>query len=276
MTDDPRPVPRRNAILMYHGVSPHASRRFREFVTSPERFEEQMSYLAREGFHVCGVSELVADRARSSDSSERTVGLTFDDAFQELLTHAVPVLERLGFGATIYVPTAYIGGTSRWLERSGEGSRPLLRAEELRELPGRGIECGAHSHTHPALDEIDLESARIEVEQSKRVLEETVEREVRTFAYPFGYESAAVRTLVERAGYSSACRVGYSLSPAGEDVYGISRLPVTDACDLEAFAALVNGRASLKGRRALAAAWRPVRRGLGRMRRRRPEPGAAS
>jgi peptidoglycan/xylan/chitin deacetylase (PgdA/CDA1 family) len=273
MTDDPRPSTRRNAILMYHGVSPQASRRFREFVTSPEQFEEQMSYLAQEGFHVCGVSELIEDRARSTDAIQRTVGLTFDDAFQELLTHAVPLLERLGFGATIYVPTAFIGGTSSWLERSGEGERPLLRAEELRDLPVRGIECGAHSHTHPALDEVDLQSARIEVELSKRVLEETIEREVRTFAYPFGYESAAVRSLVERAGYTSACRVGYAPSPVGEDVYGISRLPVAGACDLKTFAALVDGRASLRGRRALAAAWRPVRRGLHRRQRR---PGAAS
>ncbi len=90
---------------------------------------------------------------------ERTdIGLTFDDAFRELLTHAVPVLERFGFGATVYVPTAYIGGTSRWLDEAAKRTGRCSAQSELRELPGLRIECGAHSHTHPALDELDLES----------------------------------------------------------------------------------------------------------------------
>ena len=43
--------------------------------------------------------------------------------------------------------------------------------------------------------------------------------------------------------------------------------PVAAGCDLEDFAALVDGRARLRGHRALAGAWRPVRRGIGRLRR---------
>lgn len=258
-----------NAILMYHGVSPHSSSRFREFVTSPERFEEQMAYLADRGFRVCGISELVVERAKPAKTAQPLVGLTFDDAFRELLVHAVPVLERFGFGATIYVPTAYIGGTSRWLEQSGESERPVLGPEELRELPARGIECGAHSHTHPALDVLSSEQAREEVERSKQVLTETLGREVRSFAYPFGYESPRVRAAVAAAGYTSACRVNYALSPADEDVYGLSRLPVAADVELERFAALVEGRSSLRGRQALAYAWRPVRRALAKVQSRR-------
>ena len=125
-------------VLMYHGVSPHSSRRFREFVTHPAHFEEQMVHLAESGFRVCGTSELVQARVDSHDPAERILGLTFDDAFQELATHAVPVLERLGFGATIYVPTAYIGGTSLWLEKARESRRPVLGASELRELSAPG------------------------------------------------------------------------------------------------------------------------------------------
>jgi len=252
---------------MYHGVSPRYSRRFREFVTSPESFEEQMSYLAQSDFRVCTVSGLVDDRAEHPDGAHRVVALTFDDAFRELSTYAVPVLERFGFGATIYVPTAYIGSSSRWLERSGESDRPVLRAEELRDLAARRVECGAHSHTHPALDVLDVAAAQSEIERSKSVLEETIGAEVRTFAYPFGYESSILRTLVARAGYASACRVNYTLSPVNEDIYGLSRLPVVGDCSLDAFASLVNGRASLRRQRVRAYAWRPVRRGIGRMQR---------
>jgi O-antigen biosynthesis protein len=254
-----------NPVLMYHGVSPTASRRFREFVVAPPRFEEQMAYLAESGFRGCTVSELLELR-RLGEPTGDAVALTFDDAFQELLPYAIPVLQRFGFRATVYVPTAYIGGSSTWLARIGEGNRPLLTAGELRELAATVVEFGGHSHTHPALDSLPLDAARTEIEQSKRVLEETIGREVATFAYPFGYESPAVRRLVAGAGYASACRVGYAVSPANEDVYALSRLPVGGNVGLESFAALVEGRLSLRGKRVLSHAWRPVRRGISRIR----------
>ena len=52
-----------------------------------------------------------------------------------------------------------------------------------------------------------------------------------------------------------------------EDRYGLSRLPVVGGCSLDAFASLVNGQASLRLERARAYAWRPIRRGIGRMQR---------
>ena len=254
-----------NAILMYHGVSPAAARRFREFVVAPGHFEEQMAYLAEKGFRVCTVSELLELRSSLGEPPSRVVALTFDDAFRDLHTYAIPVLERFGFRATVFVPTAYIGGSSSGLARIGEGNRPLLTAEELKELAATVVELGAHSHTHAALDAVPLEAARTEVELSKRVLEETIGREVATFAYPFGYESPAVRRLVAAAGYASACRVGYAISPASEDVYRLSRLPVAGNVDLESFAALVEGQLSLRGKRVLSHAWRPLRRGISRI-----------
>lgn len=253
---------------MYHGVSGERSRGFRDFVVTPSAFEQQMERLAERGLRGCTVSELVDSRSDvESRPTEHLVGLTFDDAFRELVRFAVPVLERLGFGATIYVPTGYIGGTSGWLGRIGEGSRPVLDADRLRELTDRNVECGAHGHSHVALDVVPLSEARREVEISKKLLEDTIEREVSTFAYPFGYESLAVRRLVESAGYRSACRVNYSMSPSSEDVFALSRLPVRGDTTLEEFTSLFEGGESLLWPRLRARAWRPVRRSLGRIHR---------
>ena len=249
-------------ILMYHGVSPTVGKRFSEFVVPPARFEEQMEYLAETGFRVCGISDLVSKRA---DDMDRLLGLTFDDAFQELSTHAVPVLERLGFGATIYVPTAFIGDCSRWLERIGESDRRIMDVDELRGLAARGIECGAHSHTHPALDTLSRTEVEVEVETSKSVLEDAIERPVRTFAYPFGYQNASVREAVRQAGFDSACGVNYAVSTSQDDLFCLSRLPVAGGDRIETFRSLANGQRSLLGHRARALAWRPIRRGLARV-----------
>lgn len=225
-----------------------------------------MEYLSGRGYRVCSVSELVAARTGAAPDARPMVALSFDDAFRELLVHAVPVLRRLGFGGTVYVPTAYIGGSSTWLRGAGEGDRPVLGADELRELAGAGIECGGHSHTHAPLDVIRTQSARVEVELSKEILEATLGSEVRTFAYPFGYERAGVRELVASAGYDSACRVNYRASPFGEDTYALSRLPVYGDWDLATFQRVVEGRTSLRLRHAASIAWRPIHRGIGTLR----------
>ena len=79
-----------------------------------------MVYLAESGFRVCGTSALVEARVDARTTRRNgSSGLTSSTMPSgEPRRTPVPVLERLGFGATIYVPTAYIGGTSLWLEKA--------------------------------------------------------------------------------------------------------------------------------------------------------------
>jgi peptidoglycan/xylan/chitin deacetylase (PgdA/CDA1 family) len=245
---------------MYHGVSRAASRRFRSFVVEPAQFEEQMEQIASSGCRSHTISELVSRDEASTTAAGRPVAITFDDAFQELAEHAFPVLERLGLTATVYVPTAYIGATSAWLEQIGEGSRRILSADEMAAVSPAVVEFGAHSHTHRALDTLPLDEVRKEVTISKRTLEEALGRPASTFAYPFGYERTSTRALVREAGYSSACAVGYRHSRATDDVYALPRVPVYAGTDLRSFELLLGSDARLRSRRMVSRAWRSTRR----------------
>ena len=51
----------------------------------------------------------------------RPVLLTFDDGFADFYTEALPLLQQYSFVATLYVTTAFINGTSRWLQRERDG-----------------------------------------------------------------------------------------------------------------------------------------------------------
>ena len=57
--------------------------------------------------------------------------------------------------------------------------------EEAREMARMGFTLGAHSMHHPALSALDEETARIEMRESRRVLEERLGQPVRHFAYPY-------------------------------------------------------------------------------------------
>ena len=74
-----------------------------------------------------------------------------------------------------------------------------------RSLQDAGMQCGAHSLTHPALADCSPGEARRELVESRERLEDRLGREVTHFAYPYGSVSPQVRALAAEAGYLSAC-----------------------------------------------------------------------
>ena len=214
-------------ILMYHSISSHASPRFRPCIVSPETFDEHLSYLDQCHYTPVTVTQFVQAMARGGDGlPARPVVLTFDDGYADFYTSALPALQRHGFTATLYVATAFVGGTSRWLQHMGEGMRPMLTWEQLAEISASGIECAAHTHTHRPLDMLPPSVARDEIVRSKELLEEHLGQQVSSFAYPYGYYSARVWQIVRAAGYASACAIKGALSSLHDDPYALARLAI--------------------------------------------------
>lgn len=230
-----RPV----VILVYHSVGERKNPAYDRWCVTVERFREQMAVLAEGGYSVLTTGDYVARRRSGVPLPERFVVMTFDDGLRDFLTGAFPILDAFGFPATLYVVAGLVGKSSRWLGPLGEGDRPMLGPAELRFLAAAGIEIGGHTMTHPELDILEPEAARKEIEGSRRVLQDMIEAPVTSFAYPHGYNSRMTRRIVEEAGYHSAVRVRHALSEAGECIFGLSRLVVTEDLDRDAFRALL-------------------------------------
>jgi len=86
--------------------------------------------------------------------------------------------------------------------------RPLT-AQELNELAaGTLVEVGGHTVSHPLLAGLPFDDQRAEIQGCKVWLEDRLDRQVWTFAYPFGWRSAytpATMRLVRDAGFACAC-----------------------------------------------------------------------
>ena len=131
----------------------------------------------------------------------RPVVLTFDDAYTDFYSAALPVLREHGFRATLYVPTAYVGATTRFNVSSARRTGPCCRGRRCATLPPRVVEVAAHSHTHPQLDRVPATVVNDEVRRSRCLLEDELGLAVDGFAYPFGYWNRAARAAVAAAGY---------------------------------------------------------------------------
>ncbi len=96
----PEYAPGMPLVLMYHSVEPYQADPYLVTV-SPPRFGQQMRWLARRGLRGVSMRDLLA--ARAAGAGKGLVGLTFDDGYADFARHALPVLRRYGFGATMFV-----------------------------------------------------------------------------------------------------------------------------------------------------------------------------
>ncbi|MBV8901449.1 MAG: polysaccharide deacetylase family protein, partial [Verrucomicrobia bacterium] len=133
--------------------------------------------------------------------------LTFDDGFVSALEHAGPVLADLGFKAINFLVADRLGMRNEWDAGVDHTMEPLMDAAQVRDWLSLGHEIGAHTLTHPHLDQVSLAQAREEICASKKKLEDTFGREVRHFAYPYGGLTPAVSDLVREAGFATACTI---------------------------------------------------------------------
>jgi peptidoglycan/xylan/chitin deacetylase (PgdA/CDA1 family) len=224
-----------------HGVAPY----FRT-TTTPKRFLEQMRFLKLRGWRGVSLRDSLRMRANehTDGSAEKPFALTFDDGYRDFLTAAIPALQECGFGASMFLPTAFLSETDMPRQFLG---RECLTWRDIRELHSAGIEFGSHTVGHPAL--IDLTWTQIENElvNSKSEIELHLQDKISAFSYPFAFPQAdekfclRFRKVLISAGYQTCVTTEIGSSFEGDDPYCLRRLPVNEADDLALLAAKIEG-----------------------------------
>lgn len=98
-------------ILMYHRVAEVKDTPTidsRSVSATPSMFAQQMRHLARY-YHVVSLPDVLDAVTRKQPIRDRSVLITFDDAYADFADFAWPILRQLRLPATLFVPTAYPG-----------------------------------------------------------------------------------------------------------------------------------------------------------------------
>ncbi|HWT92849.1 MAG TPA: polysaccharide deacetylase family protein [Solirubrobacteraceae bacterium] len=195
-------------VLCYHAISPDWPA---ALSTTQERFAEQLGLLAARGYRGVTFTEAVDRRDKVRRDRDRLVAVTFDDAFASVAELARPVLDDLGWPATLYVPTDFPGerrplawsGTDHWLQGPHAHELTPLGWDGLRGLRDAGWELGSHTCSHPRLTTLDDAELARELTESRAVCEREL-GDCPSLAYPYGDVDGRVVAAAEAAGYRTA------------------------------------------------------------------------
>ncbi|MFE3654955.1 polysaccharide deacetylase family protein [Streptomyces sp. NPDC059165] len=244
---------------MYHAVGHRPATATHRLSVSPEAFAEQMELLGDRGFTPVTTARLGRAWRRGEPLPPRPVLITFDDGYEGVHRHALPVLVEHGFVATLFVSTGWLRGAH---EEDG-ALDTMLDWDQVRALAAAGTEVGGHTHTHPQLDQVDDRRLRFETLRCREIIAGELGEAPVSFAYPYGYSTRRVRQMVRAAGFAQSLAVGNSLARRHQGPYALERVTVRRTTGIEEFERLVEGRAvarTFAGDRALTKGYAVVRK----------------
>ncbi len=218
------PSPGAIPVLAYHKVDS----RFELGGTwvRPGQFARQMHWLKENGYRTVTASRAAEMMARGEPGGAKTVCLTFDDAYQSLYHHALPVLRENGFTATVFAVVGYVGEENAWDVNWGGRRFRHLDRKQMRQMVEAGIEIGSHGTSHRDLRSLSSADLEAEIGGSKSQLEDILGTEVKAFSYPFGLYDDRVRRAVIDSGYGCACSMSPRTRNSTTDPFALRRCGV--------------------------------------------------
>jgi len=214
------PVTLHVPILAYHVVAPldvAASDLSKLLTVLPERFEDHLHALRREGWQTVTAGVLADALEHGRLLPPRTFVITLDDGHDDGWTYALPIIQRYGFVATFYIVTGLVGLPT------------YLTWAQLRALQALGMEIGNHTIDHLALPSQPAAEVLRQVAGAQAIFEGHLELAPTTFSYPYGLYDATTVQAVLATGLLGAMTSSGGLEQTWAARFALPRINVRNA-----------------------------------------------
>src|SRR5256712_8020121 len=167
-------------------------------------FARQMTTLARAGWKTLTLDQF-AERLRPGHSALRTPHsaflLTFDDGYASLAEHVYPILADVGFTATTFLITDYVGRLNTWDVRYTWHRLAHLDWDTIGRWQARGFDFPSHTPSHPRLTWLSDRQAAAELAGAPETPPHRPgPQAARAVAYPVGARDERIERLACAAG----------------------------------------------------------------------------
>jgi polysaccharide deacetylase len=234
-------------VVMYHRVINNSENEgiYGTYIYE-DIFRQHMQYLKDKNFDVITFEDLHKIGWRNRfQRNKKYIMITFDDGYVDNYNLAFPILKEFGFKATIFLmgESTY----NEWdVNAGGEKKFELMDKFMIKEMQDYGIEFGAHTFNHPKLNKLSEEKIRHQIVDVKKPLEEKIEKEIITFAYPYGILNDYAKKMAREAGYTFTVSTDSGSVCLSDDLYQIRRIAIFPNTNLFSFKRKVAGNYNFK------------------------------
>jgi len=212
-------------ILQYHHVSSDTPA---STSISPEQFEAHMKYLADNNFRVVPLSDIMNSIKKHQAIPDKTIAITFDDAYTDILFNGKRILDKYNYPFTIFINPGIIN----------QGSSKYLSWEQLKQMADDGVIIANHGYEHDSIarmpdniseaEWLEMQSALL-LEAEQQIADKTGQN-WRYFAYPYGEFSPAIQQWISNNDFIAFSQqsgaVGHST-----DLTSVPRFPASKPYD---------------------------------------------
>jgi len=181
---------------MYHEIYRPEERDRLRGLTNPayntefKVFRNQISWLQSNNIKTITIDELLSQKPKKE---EKVVCLTFDDGWLGNYLYAYPILKEYEFKATFFIATELIG-------------EPFYMTwEHLKQMQTSGMSIQSHTVTHRPLANMEEREILFELLESKKAIEERLDKGVRHLSLPHGSQNSRIWSLAKEIGYKTIC-----------------------------------------------------------------------
>ena len=212
-------------ILQYHHVSDTTPA---STSISPAQFAKHMQYLVDHNFKVIPLSKMVSAIKQQQALPDKSVVITFDDAYLDILTHGKPILDKHGFPFTIFINPGIVEQTSS----------KFLSWQQLKSMADDGVIIANHGMEHDSLARIPegmtqqtwLTKNTTSLLAAEKMIAEQTGQSWRYFAYPYGEYSPQVQQWIRENDFVAFSQQSGAVGLA-TDLTSIPRFPASQPYD---------------------------------------------
>ncbi|MDA8177996.1 MAG: polysaccharide deacetylase family protein [Deltaproteobacteria bacterium] len=211
---------------MYHAIDPTSNRLDivdpgeKIYAIDEREFRRQMKHLSEEGYHTICAEDFMSWRSGIGEIPDKCILITFDDGHATNISKGLPILQEYNFRADFFITTGFVGKSN------------FLTRENILTLRRAGMGIGSHTVTHAMLNDLDIDSIRVELADSKEYLENLLGENVVTLSVPGGRISKIVRKIAKEVGYEAIFTSHTGMNDREANLFSVKRITVRQGTKL--------------------------------------------
>ncbi|HHW4677929.1 MAG TPA: polysaccharide deacetylase family protein [Xylella sp.] len=227
-------------VLMHHHVSPSTGM----ITVSPEHFESQIAWLARDGWTSLTLEQYARFLA-GQPVPRKSIVITFDDGYLDNWVYAHPILQKYNMHAVVFIVSRWIGdgplrphaglsgatlpitpehhACEQAILHEGRSDEVMLRWSEVEAMIAAGtfeVHCHTHTHTRWLTLALSREQRREGLDRdlmtARTVMQQRLGSVSDTLCWPYGDFDAEHIQIARTHGF----RYLHTTHPFGRNVVG--------------------------------------------------------